>query len=161
MFLYHGKMAFCMGCLICPSSTWYSHHPRSQDQLVQGYILSSVKSGVSSAGCRITDLLLLVSAPLWVWLVQRLMQTSWWEGLLPLHCLVKLGHGHLLARAVSHGDSRGCCEFSKSSVCILKGGVVFLPCQLFGLRFPSFGAYSILGRARSCWVNVGFQDRSY
>ena len=59
-------------------------------------------------------------------LSKRLVQASWWEGL-------------VVGRA-------GCCSGGQSSVkllspCLLMGGVGFPPCWLFSLRRPSTGAY--------------------
>ena len=41
------------------------------------------------------------------------------------------------------------------------GGIVFLPCWLFGLRHPSIGTYRLLGGARSSWENGGLQESSW
>ena len=46
-------------------------------------------------------LLLLVSAPWWVRLIQGLVQASWWEGLVPAHWWVDLCLVPLVGRAMS------------------------------------------------------------
>lgn len=46
-------------------------------------------------------LLLLVSAPLWVRLVQGLVQASWWERLVPAHWLVQLSLVPLMGKTMS------------------------------------------------------------
>ena len=42
----------------------------------------------------------------------RLVQASWWEGLVPVHWWVMLGLIPLVGRAMSRGVFRGGCEFS-------------------------------------------------
>ena len=47
--------------------------------------------------------MLLLSALWWMRLSKRLVQASWWEGLVPAHWWVELGLAPLVGRAVSRG----------------------------------------------------------
>ena len=93
---------------MCSSSTLTSCHPRSRQQLVPGQFLTCVCE-LSSTGHGIVVILLLVSAPWWVRLVQRLVHASWQEGLVPAHWWVELGPGPLVSRALSRDISRRGC----------------------------------------------------
>ena len=52
---------------------------------------------------------LLLSAPWWVRLPKKLVQTSWWGGLVPAHWWVELGLVPLVGRVVSRGVFIGGC----------------------------------------------------
>ena len=52
-------------------------------------------------------LLLLVSAPSWMNLVQELVQASWYKALVPSHWCVELGIAPLVGRAMSSDVFRG------------------------------------------------------
>ena len=53
------------------------------------------------------SLLLLVSVPWWLRLVQGFVQTSWWERLVSAHRWVELSLTPVVGRAVSWGTFRG------------------------------------------------------
>ena len=95
----------------------------------------------------------------WGW-SKRLVQASWWEGLVPAHWWVELGLVPLMRRAVSGGVfSRQLCgqENFKPPVCWWVG----LCSHLVGLRWPSTGAYKLLGGARSWWKYGSLQEGSH
>ena len=78
-------------------------------------------------------LLLLVSAPLWVRLVQGLVQASWWERLVPVLWWVEMNLFPLMGRVTTGSLSWGVCELSMTLDSLINGAV-FLSCWLFGMR---------------------------
>ena len=63
-------------------------------------------------------------------LVKRLVQASWWEGLVPTHWRVELGFGFLVNRAMSRGVSRGGCGLRKSLGSLSADGWGCVPTKL-------------------------------
>ena len=94
--------------------------------------------------------MLLVSAPLWVRLVSRLVQASWWEGPVPAHSWLELSLAPLVSRAISRGMSRGGCGIRKSLGCLSVDEWDCVPAMLVG--WPKASQHSSLQAVR--WGQV-------
>ena len=85
-----------LGFYLVPSSGTYS--------CAISFCLTFCDCGFCSAGCGVVVLLVSAVCPLvWMRLSKRLLQASWWEGLVPAHWWVELGLISLVGRAVSGG----------------------------------------------------------
>ena len=106
---------------------------------------------------------LLLSAPWWVRLPKKLVQTSWWGGLVPAHWWVELGIVILVGRAMSRDVFIGGCGLMKTLSSLSAVGRGCVPALLFVgcLRHPSTGAFGLSGRARSWHQNGGLQANEY
>ena len=93
-----------------------------------------IRSGFLLAGSdhRLKDcnFLLLVSAPWWVRLIQRLLQASWQEGPVTANWWAKVSLGPLMGKAISGGVSKGVYELRKSLGSLSAYGWGCVPTQL-------------------------------
>lgn len=85
-----------------------------------------------STSCRV--ILLLVDTPWWRSMSKRLVQTFWWEELLPVYWWVGLDIVSLVGRPMLR---------KTLSILSADEGAELPPCWLLGLRYPSKGVYRL------------------